>query len=325
LKSIFVLSLLLLTLPVWVPDFRKDKMTVFASLSYYKCDFDADKKEDLALWHPKTNTLYFQLTSDGKFYEKKFFDAELNYSPVFADYDGDGKTDFAFYQVESGQWIFYLSKEGLQKTFLGGISDIPIPTDINGDMIYSLSIWRPNAGLWVLTEKTKSIQSDDSEPEIIPEGNFQDSAFSGDYDGDGKSDLIVWRPDDGYWHVVRSRTGFDFEQSDHIQHGKEWDIIVPNDYDNDGRCDLVFWRPSEQTWYFLYAGSQNQNQIKFGEKNDIPLSADLDSDGSPELITWNAVKKSWNILNLKKHESNSYKWDVPEGCIPAVSIIQKYE
>ena len=324
MKISLILSLLMFIMPAWIPDLRNDKLIVFASLSYYKCDFDGDGFGDLAVWHPSTNTLYYQLTSDRKSYEKKFFDTSVTYVPVFADYDGDKKTDFVFFQPDSGQWVsFFSSGSGIPlKTFLGAAGDIPIPVDLNGDGLYGISVWRPNASAWVITE---TVNKDQQGPNVVHEGNYQDSSFSGDYDGDKKSDLIVWRPDDGMWHIVKSSTNFNFNESEHIQHGKEWDIIVPNDYNQDGRCDLVFWRPSTQTWHFLYAGTQGQNQIKFGEKHDIPMSNDLDGDGSPELITWNVTKKSWNVLNLKKQESLSYKWIVPDGCLPAVSVLQKYE
>ena len=324
MKSAVILSLILFVLPPWVVSLQKDKLTVFASLSYYGCDFDGDKLGDLSVWNPKTNTLYFQLTSDNKFYEKKFFDNAISFQPVFADYDGDSKTDFAFFQPDAGQWVMYkTSAIGLpQKTFLGIVGDLPVPVNTDGDKKYELGIWRPSINVWLLTEGS---EEDKMKARTVQEGSYQDSVNAGDYDGDGKSDLIVWRPDDGYWHIVKSGTNFDFNQSEHIQHGQEWDVIVPNDYNNDKKCDLVFWRPENQTWHFLYAGGQGQNQLKFGEKGDIPLSNDLDGDGIPELITWNVSKKSWNVLNFKKQESFSYKWNVPDGCLPAVSILQKYE
>ena len=87
----------------------------------------------------------------------------------------------------------------------------------------------------------------------------------------------------------------------------------------------MLWRKSNQTWYFRYTKDGSQNEIRFGEANDIPASADTDGDGIPELITWNNSKKAWNILNFKKQETLSYKWNVPDGCFPAISVLQKYE
>ena len=324
MKISVILSILLLSIPMWLTDFKKDKLVVFASLSYYGCDFDGDKLTDLAIWDSKSNKLYFQLTSDNKFYEKKFFDTNLTYQPVFADYDGDGKTDFTFFQPDSGQWVLYLTTGvGIpKKMFIGSIGDLPIPGNINGGKSYDASVWRPNSSAWYLTEAG---ENGDKRPKIIYEGSYEDSACTGDYDGDGKSDLIVWRPDDGFWHIVKSATNFNFNQSEHIQHGQEWDTIVPNDYDGDGRCDLVFWRKSNQTWYLKYAKDGSQNEIKFGGIDDIPSSGDTDGDGIPELITWNPNSKKWNILNLRSKEPLAYKWNVPNGCLSAISILQTNE
>ena len=72
MKSAILLSLLLFNLPVLLPNLSKDKLVVFASLSYYGCDFDGDGLSDLSVWHPKTNTLYFQLTSEINFIKRNF-------------------------------------------------------------------------------------------------------------------------------------------------------------------------------------------------------------------------------------------------------------
>ena len=323
MKSYLLLALLLFALPALVQNISKDKLIVFASLSYYKCDFDGDKLADLAVWDQNNSTLYFQKSSDHKFYSKKFFSTNLKYEPAFADYDGDLKTDFVFFQPDSGQWILHLSTmPEVRKVFLGTIGDLPIPTDLNGQGTYQIGIWRPIGSFWLVNLKD---EEGIKKLNLIREGSYQDSACAPDYDGDGKSDLVVWRPDDGYWHIVKSGTNFNFSDSDHIQHGQEWDIVVPNDYNSDRKADLVFYRPQDKTWYFLYADGKGKSQIKFGEKNDIPLSQDLDGDNIPELIMWNQRKKSWNILNLSKQETFSYKWSVPDGCVPTNTILQKCE
>lgn len=325
MKTSILLALLLTILPAWILDLSKDKLVIFASLSNYGCDFDGDNLGDLSLWDSKTNSLYFQLSSNKKFYQKRFFESEILFQPVFADYDGDKKTDFAFFQPDAGQWVIFPSTIGdgtPVKTFLGNTSDIAIPLDIDGDMIYDTSVWRPGSGTWVLVKK------DDKGVKTLSlhiQGYNNDTPGTGDFDGDGKSDLAIFRPESGYWFIDKSSTNYDPSSGIGIQNGKEWDVIVPNDYDGDKKCDLTVWRPSNQTWYFNYSNGAGQSQVKFGEKDDIPLSLDVSGDGIPELITWNKSKKSWNVLNYKSQQALSYKWDVPEDCIPASSVLETFE
>ncbi len=300
-------------------------MVLFGSLSYYGCDYDGDGLSDLSVWEPKSNTLYFQLSSQNKFYEKRFFQQETSFQPVFADYDGDKKTDFAFYHQGTGQWILYLTTNPSLpiKTFLGNSSDVPIPATIDGDKKYEIAIWRPKNGAWVLTDKDKDGKVS---RKIINFGYHQETPFAGDYDGDGNSDLAIWGPEHiGHWYIIKSSLGFDSNSPENIPNGQEWDTIVPNDYDGDGRCDLVLWRKSNQTWYFKYAKDGSQSELKFGAADDIPASGDIDGDGFPELVMWSPAEKKWNILNLKNQKVSSYKWDVPNGCLPAISVLQKFE
>jgi len=62
----------------------------------------------------------------------------------------------------------------------------------------------------------------------------------GDYDGDRKTDIAVFRPSNGVWFVIpSSNTGSPILQ----QWGTQGDIPVPGDYDGDGRrISLSFGR-----------------------------------------------------------------------------------
>ena len=69
----------------------------------------------------------------------------------------------------------------------------------------------------------------------------------GEYDGDGKTDLAVYRPSTGTWFIRHSSTGYATSAS--YQWGLSTDVPVPGDFDGDAKTDLAVWRPSTGTWY----------------------------------------------------------------------------
>ena len=81
-----------------------------------------------------------------------------------------------------------------------------------------------------------------------------------DFDGDGKTDVSVFRPNppnildnaapegsSSQWWILKSQTitalGITF--------GAPSDYLVPADYTGDGKADVAFFRPSDATWYVL--------------------------------------------------------------------------
>ena len=64
-------------------------------------------------------------------------------------------------------------------------------------------------------------------------------------DGDLKNDIIIYRPNTGYWYILRS--------SDQTVQTRLWgiseDIPVTGDYDGDFRDDIAVFRPSTGAVY----------------------------------------------------------------------------
>ncbi len=121
-----------------------------------------------------------------------------------------------------------------------------------------------------------------------------------DFDGDGKSDISVFRPNGGIWYLLNSQSGFTA-----AQFGVAADKIVPADYDGDGKTDLAVYRSG--TWY-LQRSSAGFTGIAFGEANDIPQPADFDGDGKAELVVWRPSNGVWYVFNLATNQFTAFQF-----------------
>jgi hypothetical protein len=113
-----------------------------------------------------------------------------------------------------------------------------------------------------------------------------------DFDGDGQTDISVFRPSTGAWYLQRSQTGFSGRMF-----GLSDDKITPADFDGDNKTDIAVYRPSTGTWYVLNSGSGTVSYYRFGLSEDLPTPADYDGDGKADISVFRPSTGSWYRQN----------------------------
>jgi uncharacterized delta-60 repeat protein len=131
-----------------------------------------------------------------------------------------------------------------------------------------------------------------------------------DFDGDGKSDISVFRPSDGVWYLNRSSEGFSAHQF-----GISSDKLAAADYDGDGKTDEAVYRAG--VWYLLRSQA-GFAAYQFGQAGDVPQPADFDGDGKAELAVFRPSNGTWYVSNLATNQSGGVQFGV-NGDKPVVA------
>jgi Subtilase family len=102
--------------------------------------------------------------------------------------------------------------------------------------------------------------------------------FDVDFDGDGISDIAVYR--NGDWFIHRSSDG----GVTAVGWGVAQDIPVPADYDGDGKTDIAVYRNGD--WFIHRSSDGGMTSVGWGVAQDLPVPADYDGDGKTDLAVY---------------------------------------
>ena len=224
-----------------------------------------------------------------------------------ADFDSDGKADFAVFRPSSTTWLCEPSTGNATAFQWGQATDVLVPADYDGDNRTDFAVWRPENGVWYIH------QSGDAQVLLVrwgtttvhPTGGLPDVPVPADYDGDGRTDLGMWRPDTGEWWVLKSSNDYDQDNALVTRWGKLGDVPVQADYDGDGRADQAVFRTTENRWYIRESSTGKMSVRVFGLAGlDTLVPADYNGDQKADIAVYRSGV--WYVLSSETGDTETF-------------------
>jgi hypothetical protein len=182
-----------------------------------------------------------------------------------------------------------------------------VQTDYLGEGKASFTVWRPSQGNWYSADALGVTATYDTPHQSTTHwGLPSDLPLIGDFDGDGKSDIALYRPATGYWYIVQSSNGEVVSK----QWGVSTDIPVAGDFDGDGKSDVAVYRPSTGTWYITQSSNGQIVERQWGESGDIPVARDYDGDGRTDIAVFRPSTGNWYVIQSSNGQVLTVPWGV---------------
>lgn len=233
------------------------------------------------------------------------------------DFDGDGRTDYALIRIsEQTTWYLQRSSAGFFGIDYGrSISDTLVPADYDGDGKTDIAVWRRSESdgapsyFYILNSSDNTFRAEQfgslgDDPRVV-----------GDWDGDGKADLAVYRNAIGLpenpapTHFFYRPSGTPGVAVRAIQWGNIFDRAVRGDFDGDGKQDAAVFRPSTRTWYILQSSNNQPLYQPWGLPEDKLVPADYDGDGRTDIAIFR--NGLWAILQSSNNQPLYQNWGLP--------------
>jgi hypothetical protein len=220
---------------------------------------------------PDIGTIHYPAPADLPEYDDHPF---LSVLPVPADYNGDGKTEPAWYRESDGTWFISTQAQtddlGTGPTTLPGTGtvvtdndyDFPVPADYDGDGRDDVAVFNPGTRVW----RVRMSSTPGAPPiETTMDGNATNPIpVPADYGNVGHAQRAVYGPEG--WNIENGAMDpFGSEAS-----GSTVGLPAPADYNGDGAADLSYVDWYSGTW--STKGSATTVTVDFGQ-GQLPLAA----------------------------------------------------
>lgn len=255
---------------------------------------------DLAVYRPSTGQFSILQRNGGRpvFTLGGALPAGQSWTPVVADFDGDGVSDVGVYhrrfsKAAAARWRVRLSSTGaIVDTTALDVSGTPVPADYDGDGRAEIAVY--NAGAWSWRNLFTGTTGGDLW------GVAGDVPVPARWNGNAPTTLVdraVWRPSTGEWFVKDARTGATRVAS---RWGGPGDVPVVAAWSCLTLATPAIYRPSTSTFWITTTGAPTYTSlvVGFGATGDVPVVGDVVGDLRPDITVWRPATGMWSAQDV---------------------------
>lgn len=164
--------------------------------------------------------------------------------------------------------------------------DVPLAGNFLGDTSDEAVVYRRG-------KDSAFVVADGRKNRFVTFGTSADEPVLGDWDGDGRTDLGVRRPETSQF-MLRTVGGLV-----RVDYGLPADKPVAGDWDGDGIDQVGVFRPLTRTFYLLQADGSTL-EVEFGHADSLPVVGDWDGDGVSDLGVYDTTTASFTLRTVDR-------------------------